>query len=62
MTDCGSYFVTIYIATGLTWRKKEKERKQEKREYEDEKRLDNPLSKSMKMETQTLSDFYLRTG
>jgi len=61
MADHGSYFVTTYIATGPTWKKKEKERKQEKREYKDEKRLDDPLSKSMKTEMQTLSDFYLRT-
>jgi len=44
--------------TGPTWRKIEKE----KREYKNEKRLDNPLSKSIKMEMEMLSNFYLRTG
>ena len=58
MADYGSYFITTYIITGPIWRK----RKKEKREYENEKRLDNPLSKLIKMEMQTLSDFYLRTG
>jgi len=62
VADCGSYFITTYIATGLTWRKREKERKQEKEECEDEKKLDDSLSKSMKTEIQALSDFYVRTG
>ena len=44
--------------TSLTWRKIEKE----KREYKNEKRLDNLLSKSLKTEIQMLLDFYLRTG
>ena len=43
-------------------KEKEKKKKQEKGEYEDKKRLNDPLSKSIKTEMQTLSDFYLRTG
>jgi len=43
-------------------KEKEKKKKQEKGEYEDKKRLNDPLFKSIKTETQTLSDFYLRTG